>query len=190
MRIQNYEHLHTERGLSNVTKQSRNVYTAIAHQISPHFDTESLRSYINHNYQGIPIDTTTILPFSNGGLSNFVMSEPLGKPFSEVLFGLIDKHGLTDSDIYNAGCVSRQMFSDIRNNRTNVSKKTVIQLCIGAKLTYEEGLQLMAAAGYTFSNNHMIDVIIVWHLKEQIYDTTKIDTALCDYQLKAIFSIK
>ena len=35
----------------------------------------------------------------------------------------------------------------------------------------------------------MLDVIIAWHLKERIYKTEEIDNALCDYNLKAIFSI-
>jgi hypothetical protein len=189
MRIQNYEYLLTGDGLSNVATQSRNVYTVMVHQAGCPSDTMRLRAYISQNYLGAPVDTMAIRPFSDGGLSSFVMIEPLGRPFSEVLLGLIDKHGLTDSQVYNAGCVSRQTFSDIRNNKTNISKKTVIQLCIGAQLTYEEGLQLMEAAGYTLSNNQMIDVIIAWHLKERVYDTNKIDTALCDYQQKSIFSI-
>ena len=189
MRIQNFVHLHTGGGLSNVANQSRTVYSTMSNQLSNQENTARLKAYINNHYVGTPIDTTVALGFTDGGLSNFVMTEPLGKPFSEVLLDLIDRHDLTDSQVYNHGGVSRQTFSDIRNNRANVSKKTVIQLCIGAQLTYEEAIQLMEAAGYTLSNNNMLDVIIAWHLKERIYKTEEIDNALCDYNLKAIFSI-
>ncbi len=186
MRVQNVESLHTGKGLSNVAKQTKNVYAAMIEKINNPAKTEKLKAYISQNY--IEPETENIYNSNTELIDDFVMTKPIGPTFSEVLFKFIDKYGYKDSQVYHSCSLSRKTFSDIRNHRGNVSKKTVMQLCFGVKLTYDESVELMEAAGYAFSNNNMLDIIVKWHLEQRIYSTLEVDCVLYENNIRTLFS--
>ena len=134
--------------------------------------SEELEKYIAEHYKPSFVDDDYMSRFSGTGTSLTHLIPNNLKPdenesFSRVLFKLIDKHGFQkDADVYRDWGVSRQTFSDIRAGK-KPSKKTVIQLCFGANLTDTESVDLMNAAGYTFSEGIMFDVIIMYHLKKR-----------------------
>lgn len=184
MRIQNYQYLHTGlHGLSNPATQSRKIYNGI---MSARVHSTLIQVYIANNYSPSITGGTINLSETND-MMDFVCPKKLGASFSEVLFELIGDNR-TDPQVYKACQVSKQTFSDIRSNKANVSKKTVLQLCVGMELSYEDSLRLMEAAGFTFSKSIMTDVIIEWHLKERIYDKDEIDCALFDNKAKTLFA--
>ena len=70
----------------------------------------------------------------------------VGPTFLDLLYTYIDQRNMKDSEIYKRAQISRATFSNIRSGKKGVSKKTIMQLCFGLKLTYDEAVALMAAA--------------------------------------------
>lgn len=81
--------------------------------------------------------------------------------FQPMLFRFIDARSLDDVTVYKRANISRKVFSKIRSNPAyQPSKKTAISLAIGLKLSLDETLDLMQAAGYTLSNSLLFDRIV------------------------------
>ena len=68
----------------------------------------------------------------------------LDDSFSERLFKLIDKRGMTDAEVYKAARLDRRLFSKIRSNRKYLpSKHTVFALIMALKLNMEDADDLL-----------------------------------------------
>lgn len=182
MRIQNVQYLHVGIGLSNVAKQTKSVYGAFAHRLQiPAFSLE-LQEFIKNSFKPIHAD------LSNVSLDpSFVPLEPIGPSFRELLFNFIDERGMKDSDVYNSCFVGRDTFSHIRKGDRGVSKKTIIQLCFGLKLSYEESVLLLSSAEFAFSNNSVFDLVIIYFLKNRNYDIFAANAELYDRNEKLLF---
>ena len=105
--------------------------------------------------------------------------------FSEVLFGFVDKSGMSDSEIYKAAGVDRRVFSKIRCYDTYIpKKKTIIAICMAMELSRDETDTVLRAAGYTLSNSDTFDLIIMYCIENKIYSIAEINIALEHYNLE------
>ena len=104
---------------------------------------------------------------------------------------------MTDAEVYRASYVSRDKFNHIINgrkgkniknddnkNKVNASPKTVMQLCLGLKLTYKEAEYLMSCAGYAFQPNEDIDRVVVGCLKQGICNIVEVNMELYERKLE------
>lgn len=185
MRVQNFESLHTGAGLSNAAIQSKLVYGALVERIKNPQAFTALQKYINENYAS---DTVIDNGAFTGtiGTTAFVPLEPIGPSFQELLFKFIDDRKMKDSDVYRRSCVGRDVFSNIRNGK-GASKRTIKQLCFGLKLSYEDAVILLASAGYAFSNNDIGDLVVVYFLKNKIYDIYEANIELYERKQALLF---
>ena len=179
MRVQNFESLHTGAGLSNAAIQSKRVYGALVDRAKNPLAYSALQTYIDANY---------ILDALAGptGTTAFVPIELIGPSFQELLFKFIDDRKMKDSEVYRRSCVGRDVFSNIRNGKS-VSKRTIKQLCFGLKLSYEDAVILLASAGYAFSNNDIGDLVVVYFLKNKIYDIYEANIELYERKQALLF---
>lgn len=192
MRIQNFEYLHTsgKKGLSKPALQSKAIYAAKIARMAKVSVYSTITTSLSSLY--IPrsgYDKFSLLTIERRELSEAVSPRSLGPTFADVLFDLIDKHGFKkDSEVYKAAQVGRDTFSAIRCGKyKNVSKRTVLQLCIGAKLTYEEAVELLESAGFAFSKSNKTDVIVSLCLKHEIYDIFEINDILYEEDANLLF---
>jgi hypothetical protein len=131
------------------------------------------------------------------GMHHLIALEPRALAFKEVLMAFIERSGMKDSQVYKNALVSRDKFNHIfnprrgknvnSNNRNNVgvSRRTIIQLCIGLELTYEDATMLMESAGLTFLKNDDTERVVVAFLKKGNYTMEDINMELDDRGLQA-----
>ena len=184
MRIQNYKYLHLGRGLSNVAKQTKRIYTAFEQRMKNPAFAKELQDFIKNTFEPIG----TILTGTSQESSLFVPIEPVGPSFQKVLFDFIDASGMKDSEVYNSCFVGRDTFSHIRKGDRGVSKKTIKQLCFGLKLSYDDAVILMESAGFAFSNNSVADLVVVYFLKNKIYDIFAANAELYERNEELLFA--
>ena len=98
--------------------------------------------------------------------------------FSNLLFNLIDKKGLTDVEVYKKVFIDRKLFSKIRCNENYIPRKNVIiKLCIALGLDRNDFNKLLNSAGYSLSNTKF-DQIIAYCLENKVYDLSQINDYL------------
>lgn len=173
MRVQNYECLHTGKGLSNATQQSRDIYFAMLKRINNPEEHRILRSRLNSVDMGNLIKTPT-------NLNCYLHVEaPTGEDFHKVFWTFFRESGLTDPEVYNSCNMGRDTFWRIVNNKNDgINKKTAVQLCFGLKLNYEDSLVLLNAAGYTLSKGITFDHVIATYLQCKNYDVNDVNLTL------------
>lgn len=103
--------------------------------------------------------------------------------FKKKLVQLIDKAGMTNSEVYNRIDMDRRLFSKICsfNNGYMPSKKNILALSIGIKLTAEQAQELLEIAGYTFSKYSKTDIVVKYFLEKKEYNIFKINEVLSHY---------
>ena len=102
--------------------------------------------------------------------------------FSDMLFRLIDASGRTDPDVYKKANMDRKLFSKIRSNpQYRPSKHTVEALCISLELDIDTARDLMAKAGYAFSDSDRFDLIIRFYIERGFYNIFEINDTLFFY---------
>lgn len=188
MRVQNFESLHVGKGLSNVAKQTKNVYDALMGKGNVPNASSELQAYITKNYAPNEVLDHEAFTGAMSGRTSFVPIDPIGPSFQELLFKIIDDKKLKDPEVYKRSRIGRDTFSNIRTGKKGVSKRTVKQLCFGLKLSYEDAVMLMASAGFAFSNNDIGDLIVVYFLKNRIYDIYEVDIELYERKQALLFN--
>ena len=104
------------------------------------------------------------------------------KGFSETLLDLIANSGKKDSQIYNRANVSRQHFSKIRSNPNyRPTKATAIAFAIALELDLDQARDLIGRAGYALTNSSKFDVIIMYFIRNRIYDLFVINDTLYEF---------
>lgn len=103
--------------------------------------------------------------------------------FKKKLLQLIDQSGMTNSEVYNRIDMDRRLFSKICgfSNGYMPSKKNILALAIGIKLTVVEAQELLEIAGYTFSNYSKTDIVVKYFLEKKEYNIFKINEVLEHY---------
>ena len=148
---------------------------------------EDLDQYINDNLVVTSYCRTNLCLMDE--IDDYLSENYVDCKFSEVLLRIIDKHHLDDIEAYKRSAVDRKLFSKIKQDRNyHPSKRLVAQFVIGMRLSEKEAKILMKSAGYTLTHSDLFDCIILFFIKNNIYDINYVDEALYRYGLKPLFS--
>lgn len=150
--------------------------------------SEELQSYINRNYVRNDVADLGAIATTAPNMTALLPIGSVGPTFQELLFIYISRLNTGDPEIYHRAQISRATFSNIRSGKKGVSKKTLKQLCFGLKLTYDEAVALMAAADCAFNPSDIGDLVVVYFLKNRIYDTYEVNAELYERKQPLLFS--
>ncbi len=90
-----------------------------------------------------------------------------------------DRCGGRASECYGRAGVSRQLYSKIISSKDRcAAKRTVMQLCIGLKLSRAEADVFMASAGYAFSRASFEDMSFAFCLEKKAYSVFDLNELL------------
>ena len=104
--------------------------------------------------------------------------------FQEYLFYLIETKGLSNAEVYKRAIITKQTFSKIKvNPQYHPDKSTAMRLCVGAKLSLDETIDLLARAGYALSPCDKTDIIFSFFIENKVFDMIEIDIALEEHGL-------
>lgn len=117
-------------------------------------------------------------------LSEFVKEKDKYSNFQTLLFKMIDDRDLKDSDVYNKVHIDRRLFSKIRSYDYHPSKDTVILLGLSLELSEDEIIKLLDSASYSLPKNNYYDLIIRFCFINKIYDISKVNELLDEYNCK------
>ncbi|NLY73172.1 MAG: RNase III inhibitor [Tissierellia bacterium] len=111
----------------------------------------------------------------------------VGPGFKDYLFGLIDKRGLSDVEVYKRANLDRRHFSKIKNqDGYKPSKATVLALALAMELNLEETDGLLEEAGYALLPSSRLDIIIQYFIIKSVYDIHKVNEVLFYYGEKLL----
>lgn len=105
-----------------------------------------------------------------------IRNKPLS--FHEIFWKHMRRLNLNGPDVYKRIYMDRKLYSKIIKNGHHPSKQVATLLALALKLTYEETIELMVAAGYHLSPSYDPDIVITYHIKRGVYDVIKINTEL------------
>ena len=117
-------------------------------------------------------------------LSEYVKNKDNYSNFQNLLFNMIDDRNLKDSDVYNKVHIDRRLFSKIRSYDYHPSKDTVILLGLSLELSEDEIVKLLDSASYSLPKNNYYDLIIRFCFINKIYDISKVNELLDEYNCK------
>lgn len=104
---------------------------------------------------------------------DLILEKRKEKTFRDLLFDLIRKRGVRDSQVYKKAQLDRRLFSKIAGDRNyRPAKDTVLALALALECSLEEAGGLLKSAGYLLSHSSRRDIMIEYLFKEKIYDLT------------------
>lgn len=147
-----------------------------------------LELFLDSSYVSCEADPLEAIATTAPSVTALLPIDSVGPTFLDLLYTYIDQRNMKDSEIYKRAQISRATFSNIRSGKKGVSKKTVMQLCFGLKLTYDEAVALMAAADCAFNRSSIEDLVVMYFLKNRIYDTYEVNAELYERNQPLLFS--
>ena len=100
---------------------------------------------------------------------------------NQVLFKFIDNAGASDVEVYRKAGIDRKLFSKIRSNPNyRPGKNTTIALALALQLNARDTDALLSSAGYSLSDSNIFDLVIQFHVENNIHDLYLVNEAL-DY---------
>lgn len=109
--------------------------------------------------------------------------------FFPYLCSWIDKKGfISDSDFYNQAGISRQAFSKMRNNKAPISREMALHLTVALGLNYDEAVEFLKYAGYSFNPNSRREQIISFLMRKRQYSFYEIEEILLVLHEKTFLS--
>ena len=82
-----------------------------------------------------------------------------------------------NTSVAGYGGISRQQFSKLRNKK-HISKRNVLLLAIGMKLTLEQTEDLLISDGFCFNDNEPFDAIVKDFIRKRNFNITELDYTL------------
>ena len=108
--------------------------------------------------------------------------EQKDEPFHISLMKLIDKKGLKDSEVYKRANMDRKHFSKIKSVKGYLpGKPAVMALALALRLDRAEAVDFLARAGYAFSPNKPMDIIIGYCIDQRQYNIDEINAILWEH---------
>lgn len=88
---------------------------------------------------------------------------------------LIEKKGMTTSQVWKAANSTSRVLSSIKTNKNNQpKKKTVIAFALALKLSLQETQELLATAGFALNDCFEFDAVIIDFIRRGIYDIVEV----------------
>lgn len=107
--------------------------------------------------------------------------EKYTKSFRDTLSYFIEAKGVTGPYLYKKADLNRNVYSCIKKDQFHkVTKRTVICFALALELTPSEAEELLMSAGFTFNRSNPLDLIILYHIENKIYDIITINSVLHD----------
>ena len=127
------------------------------------------------------------MPRSEKGRKLEDLVDNLDESFSDMLLRLIDEKGYLDAEVYKRANIDRKLFSKIRCNRDySPSRHTAIALAIALRLSLDETIDLLNAAGFNLSHSNRTDVIVEYFIDNGIYDLYLLNETLVQFGEKEL----
>lgn len=149
--------------------------------------SEELQAYLERN---CTYTDETILEIATNVAPNTIALRPIGAAtptFRELLRIYIHRSNMTEAQVYKRAQIGRDTFSNIYSGKRGASKEVVMRLCFGLKLSYDEAVDFMASANCGFNTSEIRDLVVVYFLKNKIYDTYEVNAELCERNEKMLF---
>ena len=97
---------------------------------------------------------------------------------SEVLKKLNELH-MKPAEFYKAVGLDKRVFHALKSDYLYTpSKATAIRCCLGLRLKYEEAIELLKLAGYSFSPSNSRELVIRFCMENEVYDLPSINYML------------
>ncbi|MBR5704534.1 MAG: macro domain-containing protein [Deltaproteobacteria bacterium] len=128
-------------------------------------------------------DSRTAAPEEPSNESLRDILDNIGESFRDRLLWLIEEKGLAEPDVYKKAFIDRKLFSKIRRNPGYSPKKqTAVALAFALRLNPDETADLLKSAGYALSSSSKFDLIVLYCMKNGIYDLFEINALLFQYE--------
>ena len=106
------------------------------------------------------------------------------KKFMDLIRGYQQKAKLTDANLIFKSNLSSRLFKLLITDEKYIpSKNTILSLGIALKLSLNEIEKLLNSVGYSFDVSSILDLIVIFYLKNKIYDVYQINDALFNYSI-------
>lgn len=137
--------------------------------------------------KAIDLTEELLVSYDSCMIEDYIVDEKDTLTFSKLVKKIMDEKGLTSKDIYKNSLINRKLFSALNVNDDYIpSRETAIMYCIALKLNYDDSVNLMKSAGYSFYEYSNFDMIVKYFLDNQIYNIDKINDALYYYTNKCL----
>lgn len=101
--------------------------------------------------------------------------------FSDRLFSIINKKGMSDTEVYKKANLDRRLFSKLRKREYTPHKKTIFALILALELNMDEAVDLLQYAGLAFKPNSITDLAVKWYLSNKKYDVIELNIFLVEH---------
>jgi len=99
--------------------------------------------------------------------------------FSSEVLKRIDELSMKPADFYKAAELDKRVFHSLKNDYLYTpSKTTAIRCCFGLRLKYDEAIDLLKLAGYSFSPSNPQELVIRFCLEHELYDLPSVNYLL------------
>ncbi len=117
-------------------------------------------------------------------LYQFVKRHQDDRSFGEVVYEIMDRHGMTAPQVYKNALLRRQDFARVTDVRCkSVTRKMAWQIVIGLHCSMQEADEVLFSAGY-IRRKSRLDLTMQYFIENENYDIEAIDAVLSEFGIK------